>query len=121
MTGRRLLPALLAGLAVAAAVFAALPAGDDDPPAAALRAAAPEGRVLFARMACGSCHTFSAAGATAQIGPDLDGIAARHTRESLRAVIADPPRETIMPQDFGRRMTPRELDALAAWLVAERR
>jgi hypothetical protein len=27
----------------------------------------------------------------------------------------------MMPRDFAQRMTPRELDALAAWLIAARR
>ena len=34
------------------------------------------GKALFAAQGCGSCHTFTPAGATAKVGPDLDKLAA---------------------------------------------
>jgi mono/diheme cytochrome c family protein len=34
------------------------------------------GRALFASQGCSACHTFAPAGSTAQVGPDLDHLAA---------------------------------------------
>jgi mono/diheme cytochrome c family protein len=119
---RRALLPLVAGLVTAAVVFAAFPRDDDPParPAAAAAAPAPsEGRAVFTAMGCGSCHAFDAAGSTADFGPDLDERVRNHTAESLRATIVDPP-ESIMPEDFGRRMNRRQLDALVAFLLAGR-
>jgi mono/diheme cytochrome c family protein len=54
-------------------------AEDKGKPAAAGRspyaapAAAADGKALFASK-CGSCHTLAAAGASGQIGPELDGL-----------------------------------------------
>jgi mono/diheme cytochrome c family protein len=90
---------------------------------AATRAEIASGRELFARMACGSCHSLAAAGARGRIGPDLSGVLGRHTRESLVATIRNPPSNgdfNAMPRDFGSRMTAEELDALAAFLIAAR-
>jgi mono/diheme cytochrome c family protein len=70
-------------------------------------------------MGCGSCHRLAAAGSTARLGPDLDKRLAAYTPEALRAVIVAPP-PSMMPTDFERRMTPRELDALVGWLVKAR-
>jgi len=61
-------------------------------PAPAGNAAA--GKVLFAAQGCSACHTFKPAGSTAQVGPDLDDLAAaaqkanrgsleQYTRESI--------------------------------------
>jgi mono/diheme cytochrome c family protein len=98
----------------------------EDAPAAEPAPTRPEialGRELFARMACGSCHSLAAAGARGQIGPDLSGVLGAHTRESLVATIENPPSNgdfVAMPRDFGSRMTAEELDALAAFLIAAR-
>jgi mono/diheme cytochrome c family protein len=34
------------------------------------------GKALFASQGCGGCHTFTPAGATGKVGPDLDKLAA---------------------------------------------
>ncbi len=126
------------GALVAVAAFgliAAIAGIEDDEGAggggAAATAAAPAptraeisaGRELFARMACGSCHSLAAAGARGRIGPDLSGVLGGYTRESLVATIRNPPSNgdfNAMPRDFGSRMTAEELDALAAFLIAAR-
>jgi mono/diheme cytochrome c family protein len=124
---RRVAIPLAIGLATAAIVFAVLPGDDEDEPAPETSsvpsaAQAPRGRAVFAEMGCGSCHSFRAAGSTADhVDADLDERLANHTEESLRAVIVDPPRGSIMPRDFGRRMSEPELDALVAFLLAGRR
>jgi mono/diheme cytochrome c family protein len=130
--------AALVGVVVAAAAFALIavvggieggevdgggraasaPAAEPAP----ARAEIAQGRELFARMACGSCHTLATAGSHGQIGPDLAAIGER-TRASLVATITNPSSDggfTAMPTDFGSRMTAEELNALAAFLIAAR-
>jgi mono/diheme cytochrome c family protein len=38
------------------------------------KAATPDGKAVFASAGCGSCHTLKAAGATGNIGPNLDTL-----------------------------------------------
>ena len=121
---RRVAAPLLAGVVAAAAAFAVTASLDGDdagsPPAAARPAPAADGRAIFARMGCGSCHRLSAAGSTGEIGPSLDERLPGHSRASLRAVIVDPPRYSQMPDDFGTRLEPAELDALVDFLLRAR-
>lgn len=116
--------AVVAGLVVAGAVFAAvmLAGGEHERPIAA-EAPAPTGQTVFAEMGCGSCHRLAAASSTGQIGPDLDERLRAHTRASLRQKIVDPAssqRYTTMPEDFDERMSDAELDALVDFLLAAR-
>jgi cytochrome c oxidase subunit 2 len=71
-------------------------------------------------MGCGSCHTLAAAGSHGVIGPALDDALAHHTRASLRAKVARPGLGSVMPQDFARRMSSADLDALVDFLIAAR-
>ena len=70
---------------------AALTAGGDGGRAASApeRAASRDGRAVWVVNGCGSCHTFAAAGATGDIGPDLGatlkGMPASYIRESIVA------------------------------------
>jgi len=114
--------ALVAGLLVAATVFitVALATSGDDEPKRSTTAAPASGATLFASMGCGSCHTLAAANATGDVGPSLDERLPNHTRASLRAAILNPPRNGMMPTNFGARMTPAELDALVSYLLAAR-
>jgi mono/diheme cytochrome c family protein len=130
MSGRaRTLLPFAAGLGIAAVVFVAVlllsggGARTDAAaraPGAALPGDARAGRAVFARMGCGSCHRLAAAGSSGQIGPPLDQVLDRHTAASLRAKITDPGGGSIMPQDFARRMSPADLRALVAFLLAAR-
>jgi mono/diheme cytochrome c family protein len=124
-----------AGLAAAAAAFAVvLLTTDDDgngrgPDGGQLAAPAPGetlpeglegGLAIFTRMGCGGCHRLAAAHSSGPIGPNLDERLPDHTRESLTGVILSPPSYSIMPSDFGERMTDAELATLVDFLLAVR-
>lgn len=121
---------LVAGILAGGATFAASAAlrADDDPSAPATGEKATSGQAVFARMACGGCHTLAAAGADAQHkpGPDLDDRLPGYTRATLKAKITNPypdrrpsDQEFVggMPTDFAQRMTNAELDALVTYLL----
>ena len=121
--------AALAGVLAAGAVLLALggPAGGDEPPAAATRDdRIAEGRALFARMGCGSCHRLAAGAGIGPIAPDLDLMLPSYDATALRAKIADPypagPSGSFvrMPA-YGGRMSDAELDALVAFLLSTTR
>jgi mono/diheme cytochrome c family protein len=67
---------LVFGVAVPAAVIAAVKDNDDIPHAGITNLTAQEkhGQELFGRR-CGLCHSLKAANAVAQVGPDLDQLA----------------------------------------------
>jgi mono/diheme cytochrome c family protein len=128
-----------AGFAAAAAAFAVVLVTTDDEggdgrapeggevaapapaaPAEPVPAGQEAGLAIFTRMGCGGCHTLAAAGSTGPIGPDLDQRLPNHTRESLTAVILSPPAGSIMPENFGERMSDDELGALVDFLLAVR-
>jgi cytochrome c551/c552 len=131
---RRVAVPIGAGVAVAAVVFAVVllaTRGEDRPSSAptptptpaVVAAGKPDptgGRLVFAQQGCGSCHRLAAAGSNGQIGPPLDQVLANHTPQSLAAKIQDPGQGSIMPQDFGQRMSFAELQALVDFLVAAR-
>lgn len=77
-------------------------AGSDDPEA------------LFTSN-CASCHTFSAAGSSGTIGPDLDESAADQAaiEEQIRNGGGGMPA-------FGDQLTDEQIEALAAWIVENR-
>ena len=88
------------------------------------------GLSVFNANGCSSCHTLSAAGATGQVGPDLDKLVsyAQVAKQPLAAFIhqsiVDPNayiqpgyQKNIMPGTFGQSLTKTQLDALVAFLV----
>lgn len=134
---------LAAGLAAAVAAFAVVAATSDDggpagggggrqapgggrlaAPAPVPEAPAAPGQAAslatFTRMGCGGCHRLAAAGSTGPIGPDLDARLSDHTRASLTAAILTPPTGSVMPPDFGRRMSDAELANLVDFLLSTR-
>ena len=125
---RRVAIPLAAGLAAAVVAFAVVLLATDRGEATSAASNAPAaaapgpagGRLVFARMGCGSCHTLATAGSQGVIGPSLDDALAHHTRASLRAKISRPGLGSVMPQDFARRMSPADLDALVGFLMAAR-
>jgi cytochrome c551/c552 len=130
---RRLLVPVAVGALAAGATFGAITiGGDDDAPSGSVVAGArttptrahEEGRAVFARMGCGSCHRLAAAGSTGTIGPNLDDRLAGYTAGSLAERIVRPPSDggsfSAMPDDFGERMSDADLDALVAFLLATR-
>jgi mono/diheme cytochrome c family protein len=127
---RALALAAAAGLVAAALTFAVVTAvdGDDERGGAghtATSAGQAGGRQHFLQMGCGSCHRFADAGSTGVIGPDLDERLAAYDADSLRATILAPPGSaagsfSVMPDNFGARMSPEALDALVAYLLSAR-
>ncbi|HEY5695057.1 MAG TPA: cytochrome c oxidase subunit II [Gaiellaceae bacterium] len=88
------------------------------------------GLSVFQANSCASCHTLSAAGATATIGPDLDKLVsyAKQAKQPLAAFvhqsIVDPRAYVqpgypngVMPTSFGQSLTKTQLDALVTFLV----
>jgi cytochrome c oxidase subunit 2 len=91
--------------------------------------AAALGKTTFASAGCGGCHAFKPAGTDAQVGPDLDNLAADakaagepvadYIRQSIvdpNAVITKGYQPGVMPPTFGDTLKPDELDALVAFL-----
>ncbi len=126
---RALALAAAAGLVAAALAFAVVTAvdGDDERGGAGQTVPAAvqaSGRALFFQMGCGSCHRFADAGSSGVIGPDLDERLAAYDRRSLRATIVSPPGSagsfSVMPDNFGARMSSEALDALVAYLLTAR-
>lgn len=124
---RRWIAPLAAGLLAAGAAFAIVTADDDDESPSRAPAVSPgrqdstSGRAIFAAMGCGSCHRLAAADSSGEMGPDLDQRLPAHNRASLVAVITDSDRGGSfagMPEDFGRRMSAAELNALVDFLLA---
>lgn len=114
------LPLIAAAVAAVVAFGAVmLLSGDRDEPVRA--ASATPGLEVFNRMGCGSCHRLAAARATGPIGPSLDESLKSHTAASLKAKIVSPGEMSMMPQDFGQRMSEADLDALVGFLLASRR
>jgi cytochrome c oxidase subunit II len=85
--------------------------------------AKPDGATVFADNGCASCHTLKPANATGTVGPDLDKID-NPTSAFIKQSIIDPNKvvtkgfqPNIMPQDFGEKLSPDELDALVEYLL----
>jgi mono/diheme cytochrome c family protein len=94
------------------------------PPPAAPAGDPAAGKAAFAAQGCGGCHTFSAAGTTASVGPDLDEALQGQEPEFVQESIVDPNKEitsgyapNIMPQDFGQKLSEKQLDDLVAFLL----
>jgi mono/diheme cytochrome c family protein len=97
---------------------------------------AANGKAIFTGVGgCGSCHTLSAAGTTGTIGPNLDALkaacatpasqAARGTTldKCIETAITDPYKYIppgyhagIMPNTFGKSLSPSQIQALVAFL-----
>jgi len=89
------------------------------------------GKTVFADNACASCHTLAAAGATGNVGPDLDNLpalakqAGQPLQSFVRQSIVDPNAyvapgfpKNVMPQTFGSALSKSQLDALVQFLVS---
>ncbi len=81
------------------------------------------GAPVFANNGCSSCHTLKAAGAAGAVGPDLDDVIPGQSAAEVKESIVDPSAKLtpeysdVMPQDFGERISPQELDALVRFLL----
>jgi cytochrome c oxidase subunit II len=93
----------------------------EKPPAAA--GGATDGKAIFTSAGCGSCHTFKAAGTSAEVGPDLDKVLAGKDADFIRESIIDPNAEiaegyqpNVMPSTFSDTLSKEQLDALVEFL-----
>jgi mono/diheme cytochrome c family protein len=82
------------------------------------------GKELFLAQGCSNCHTFSAAGSSGAVGPNLDEVLKGKDAAFVRESIVDPNKTiangytpNIMPGDFGQKLTPEQLDDLVAFLT----
>ena len=110
-------PALLAVVALAGC-------GGDDPKGNSQPAAKSDpGLKVWAAQGCGSCHAFAPAGATSTIGPNLSNSLGGRSRDSIRESIVAPNanvgggESSIMPEDFAKRTSKAELDALVEFIA----
>jgi mono/diheme cytochrome c family protein len=81
------------------------------------------GATVFDETGCGSCHTFEAAGSSAEIGPNLDDALQGQDAEFIYTSIVDPNAEVaegfsegIMPQNYGEQLDEQQLADLVAFL-----
>jgi mono/diheme cytochrome c family protein len=82
------------------------------------------GKAVFEAQGCGACHTFAPAGANGQVGPDLDTALKGKNAAFVRESIVDPNKEiakgfppNVMPQDFGQKLSDKQLNDLVAFLL----
>ena len=82
-----------------------------------------DGKSVFASAGCASCHTLKAAGATAEVGPDLDKVLAGKDEDFIRQSILDPNAEiakgyqpNVMPSTFSDSLSKEQLDNLVTFL-----
>jgi cytochrome c oxidase subunit II len=73
--------------------------------------------------ACGTCHTLADAGATGQVGPDLDKVLKGKDAAFIKQSILDPNKviapgfqPNIMPPNFGDTLSAQQVDALVKYL-----
>jgi cytochrome c oxidase subunit II len=91
------------------------------------------GASVFAAQGCGSCHAFEPAGSTATIGPELNDLAAaaktagKPEDEFVRESIVDPGayiapgyQDGVMPGNYGKSLTPAEIDGLVTYLAEKK-
>jgi YVTN family beta-propeller protein len=103
----------------AALVVVALLAGPEligarkETPAAAATAA-PSGKAVFASAGCGGCHTLAAAGASGQVGPNLDEL--KPDAAAVEAVVNSG--SGVMPS-FKGKLSSEEIKAVAAFVSGE--
>jgi mono/diheme cytochrome c family protein len=89
------------------------------------------GKVVFLRNACGGCHTFTPAGTTAKVGPDLDQLPDYAKKANVpledytRAAIVSPPAPYVppgfptnaMPTTYGTSLSAQQVSDLVAFLT----
>ena len=86
---------------------------------------------MFSAAGCAGCHAFTPANSNGEIGPNLDNVAAdaekageapeAYIKESIvdpNKVIANGYAKDVMPGDFGKSLSAKEIDALVTYLAA---
>jgi cytochrome c551/c552 len=88
------------------------------------------GKAVFTSAGCSACHTFTAAGSTGTVGPNLNKLAAYAKQANLplaqfiKEAITKPPAPyvppgyptNVMPTSFGKSLTTTQLTNLVAFL-----
>ena len=95
------------------------------PGAAPPRVPGGPGAQVFANNGCGGCHTFAAAESGGVTGPNLDeSLVSGDSLAAIEKMIVDPDAEIVkgypagvMPQDFGEKLTKKELEDLVQYLL----
>jgi cytochrome c553 len=101
----------------------AQPAGGGQPSQAVLA----EGERLFNDEGCAGCHSLQAAGATGEVGPNLDEALQGRPPAFIETSIVDPQAEIaqgyqpLMPTDFAQALSQEQIDALVQYLVQSTR
>jgi mono/diheme cytochrome c family protein len=93
---------------------------------------ATEGREIFVAAGCGSCHTFSAAGTSGNVGPSLNDLTAaakkageapeKYVEESIvdpSAVVVQGFQDGVMPSNYGDRLSQKQIQALTDDLLGK--
>jgi mono/diheme cytochrome c family protein len=84
------------------------------------------GKEVFTSAAqppCGQCHTYEAAGTTAEVGPNLDETLADKDAAFILESIVNPSAEIAtgftdaMPKDYGEKLSDKQLADLVAFLL----
>ncbi len=85
------------------------------------------GRGVFLSAGCGACHTFTAAGTKATVGPNLDTTLTGKSSAFVRASILDPNatiargyHADVMPTTYHSQLTSRQIADLVAFLLKQR-
>jgi cytochrome c oxidase subunit 2 len=80
-------------------------------------------QIFIGGAGCAGCHTLADAGATGQIGPNLDEVLKSQSEAQIHEDIVDPNKEIapgygpdIMPSNFGQTLSSGDLDALVTYL-----
>jgi cytochrome c2 len=89
------------------------------------------GKAVFTSAGCSGCHTFSAAGASGTVGPNLDNAISKDAQADgnmdldafIKESIIDPGAyvpagspDGVMPPDFGTSLTSKQIDDLVAFI-----
>jgi mono/diheme cytochrome c family protein len=81
------------------------------------------GKKVFLDTGCGGCHTFAPAGSSGAIGPDLGKVLKGKNADFIQESIVNPNAEiaagfqpSIMPQDYGSKLTSKQIADLVAFL-----
>ncbi|HYM63053.1 MAG TPA: cytochrome c [Gaiellaceae bacterium] len=84
------------------------------------------GKAVFTDTGCGSCHTFAAAGTSAQVGPDLDESLQGQDDQYIYDAIVNPDAKIaegfqpgIMPKTYGEQLDDEQLGDLVAFLTPQ--
>jgi mono/diheme cytochrome c family protein len=75
------------------------------------KAAAPDGKQIFTSAGCAGCHTLKAAGATGNVGPNLDTAKPTEAKVEHQVTVGG----GAMPA-FKGRLTPAEIKAVAKFV-----